>query len=205
MKKIQSPKAPALALVTKNWSLKAPAPALGAVGGQSYRNSLETHFFGWKKGVKNIQQKKKNICFLGSLEAVLLKAEAVLHPHLSIQYSCWHYVQSKQSSKLVYSNAMYSLTAPGRLATLDQQFKTHLVEKAFIFRRHMRKVTRWSFLKYFFRTLSLIWFRKQILDPFSQLKFSKHRPSGPMLSISRDVHMFVCLCVCLCVHFWGTV
>ena len=28
-------------------------------------------------------------------------------------------------------------------------------------------------------------------------KFSKHRPSGPMLSISQNVHMFVCLCVCL--------
>ena len=35
--------------------------------------------------------------------------------------------------------------------------------------------------------------------------FSKHRPSGPMLSISRNVHMFVCLSVCLFVHFWGTV
>ena len=28
------------------------------------------------------------------------------------------------------------------------------------------------------------------------LGFSKHWPSGPMLSISRNVHMFVCLCVC---------
>ena len=45
-------------------------------------------------------------------------------------------------------------------------------------------------------------------------RFSKHRPSGPMLwgpmlSISRNVHMFLCLCVCLSVclsvHFWGTV
>ena len=43
--------------------------------------------------------------------------------------------------------------------------------------------------------------------------FSKHRPSGPMLSISRyvrlSVRVFVCLSVCLCVcpsvHFWGTV
>ena len=31
--------------------------------------------------------------------------------------------------------------------------------------------------------------------------FSKHRPSGPMLCISLNVHMFVCLSV----HFWGTV
>ena len=31
--------------------------------------------------------------------------------------------------------------------------------------------------------------------------FSKHRPSGPMLSISRFVHMSVCLSVCLSVHF----
>ena len=30
-------------------------------------------------------------------------------------------------------------------------------------------------------------------------KFSKHRPSGLILSISRNVHMFVCLFVCLCV------
>ena len=35
--------------------------------------------------------------------------------------------------------------------------------------------------------------------------FSKHRPSGPMLSISQNVHISVCvsvcLCVCLSVHF----
>ena len=30
-------------------------------------------------------------------------------------------------------------------------------------------------------------------------KFSKHRPSGPMLSISQNVHICVCLCVCLSV------
>ena len=30
-------------------------------------------------------------------------------------------------------------------------------------------------------------------------KFSKHRPSGPMLSISRFVHMCVCVSVCLSV------
>ena len=28
--------------------------------------------------------------------------------------------------------------------------------------------------------------------------FSKHRPSGPMLSISQNFHMFVCLFVCVC-------
>ena len=33
------------------------------------------------------------------------------------------------------------------------------------------------------------------------LHFSKHRPSGPMLSITRNVHMFVCLFVCLSAHF----
>ena len=35
--------------------------------------------------------------------------------------------------------------------------------------------------------------------------FSKHRPSGPMLSISRNVRpsvcLSVCLSVCMCVHF----
>ena len=31
--------------------------------------------------------------------------------------------------------------------------------------------------------------------------FSKHRPSGPMLSISRNVRVCVCLSVCVCVHF----
>jgi hypothetical protein len=35
--------------------------------------------------------------------------------------------------------------------------------------------------------------------------FSKHRPSGPMLSISRNVRLSVCLSVCVSVHFWGTV
>ena len=29
--------------------------------------------------------------------------------------------------------------------------------------------------------------------------FSNHRPSGPMLSISRNVHIFVCVFVCLSV------
>ena len=28
--------------------------------------------------------------------------------------------------------------------------------------------------------------------------FSKHRPSGPMLSTSQNFHMFVCLFVCVC-------
>ena len=32
-------------------------------------------------------------------------------------------------------------------------------------------------------------------------QFSKHRPSGPMFSISQFVHMCVCVCVCLFVHF----
>ena len=31
--------------------------------------------------------------------------------------------------------------------------------------------------------------------------FSKHRPSGPIISISQNVHM--CVCVCLSVHFLG--
>ena len=38
------------------------------------------------------------------------------------------------------------------------------------------------------------------------IKFSKHRPSGPMLSISRFVLMSICVSVCLSVcSFWGTV
>ena len=31
--------------------------------------------------------------------------------------------------------------------------------------------------------------------------FSKHRPSGPMLSISQNVRPCVCLSVCVSVHF----
>ena len=34
---------------------------------------------------------------------------------------------------------------------------------------------------------------------------SKHRPSGPMLSISRFVHIYLCVCVRLCVHSLGSV
>ena len=30
-----------------------------------------------------------------------------------------------------------------------------------------------------------------------EMQFPKHRPSGPMLSISRNVHMCVCVSVCL--------
>ena len=33
-------------------------------------------------------------------------------------------------------------------------------------------------------------------------KFSKHRPSGPMLSISRDVRLCVCVSVCVCVFLF---
>ena len=40
---------------------------------------------------------------------------------------------------------------------------------------------------------------------FSQNLFSKHRPSGPMLFISQNVCLSVCVCVCLSVHFWSTV
>ena len=32
-------------------------------------------------------------------------------------------------------------------------------------------------------------------------QFSKHRPSGLILSISRNVHISVCVSVCLSVHF----
>ena len=38
-----------------------------------------------------------------------------------------------------------------------------------------------------------------ILIPGGQCPFSKHRPSGPMLSISRNVLMFVRVSVCLSV------
>ena len=42
------------------------------------------------------------------------------------------------------------------------------------------------------------WFSK---DMATLKKFLKNRPSGPILSISQNVHMFVCVCVCLCVDF----
>ena len=35
----------------------------------------------------------------------------------------------------------------------------------------------------------------KVLRQLQSEYFSKHRPSGPMLSISRNVHMFVCLSV----------
>ena len=38
-----------------------------------------------------------------------------------------------------------------------------------------------------------------VINKASYSSFSKHRPSGPMLSISRNVHMCVCLFVCLSV------
>ena len=42
------------------------------------------------------------------------------------------------------------------------------------------------------------------MNPTLALQFSKHRPSWPMLSISRNVRLSVCLSVCVSVHFWGT-
>ena len=36
-------------------------------------------------------------------------------------------------------------------------------------------------------------------------EFSKHRPFGPMLSISQFVHMCVCLSVCVCVSVYLSV
>ena len=40
--------------------------------------------------------------------------------------------------------------------------------------------------------------------PAATFSFSKHRPSGPMLSISRNVHLSARVSVRPCVHFWGT-
>ena len=44
-----------------------------------------------------------------------------------------------------------------------------------------------------------IFWRNINIQCFMTTCFSKHRPSGPMLSISQFVHMFVCLSVCLSV------
>ena len=56
------------------------------------------------------------------------------------------------------------------------------------------------------KTLQLKWairkFKRVII--VNKIWFSKHRPSGPMLSISRNVRLSVRLSVCLSVHFWGT-
>jgi hypothetical protein len=41
--------------------------------------------------------------------------------------------------------------------------------------------------------------KKLIQSAIAMKFFSKHRPSGPMLSISRNVRLCVCLCVCLSV------
>ena len=47
---------------------------------------------------------------------------------------------------------------------------------------------------------SLLKFQCTVLGAGLLKLFSKHRPSGPMLSISSFVHMFsVCLCVCFSV------
>ena len=43
------------------------------------------------------------------------------------------------------------------------------------------------------KNLVLLW----LYIIFTDIFFSKHRPSGPMLSISQNVHMCVCLSVCL--------
>ena len=53
---------------------------------------------------------------------------------------------------------------------------------------HVTSMGRWTFSQNF---CSLV-----LVQNF---RFSKHRPSGPMLSISRFVHMCVCLSVCLSV------
>ena len=42
--------------------------------------------------------------------------------------------------------------------------------------------------------VSVWWRRRSGMSPLP-MSFSKHRPSGPMLSISQLVHMFVCLSV----------
>ena len=47
-----------------------------------------------------------------------------------------------------------------------------------------------------------LWQKAQGAEMFlGVFKFSKHLPSGPMLSISRNVRLSVRLCVCVCVHF----
>ena len=55
-----------------------------------------------------------------------------------------------------------------------------------------------------YSSTSLVFFLSWSLNDFShgiqdQLGFSKHRPSGPMLYISRFIHICVCVCVGLCV------
>ena len=41
--------------------------------------------------------------------------------------------------------------------------------------------------------------------PTIVVSFSKHRPSGPMLSISRNVRLSVCPCVCSLLRYRLTV
>ena len=100
-------------------------------------------------------------------------------------------------------------------------------------RLHHQKISHF-FLFYFFWKLNILLFRNNLAGPVNLVKlawksrsqylfeknflafyiqpgqilvkrFSKHRPSGPMLSISRFVHMCVCVSVCvsvcLFVHF----
>ena len=57
-----------------------------------------------------------------------------------------------------------------------------------------------------FKTKTMFYVHHIFVNPDLKLKpFSKHRPSGPMLSMSRNVRLCVCpsVCpsVCLCVHF----
>ena len=58
----------------------------------------------------------------------------------------------------------------------------------------------WSFLKsnrnLFIYLIGQFLLSNNTVLGTSYLKFSKHRPSGPMLSISRNVRLSVCLSVC---------
>ena len=66
------------------------------------------------------------------------------------------------------------------------------LQQKFMFPDQMVSNWLWDKEKYRYCIKFNIAVPKTILNPFNQNKFSKHRPSGPMLSISRNVRLSVC-------------
>ena len=89
---------------------------------------------------------------------------------------------------------------PGLLIIfICKQSLTLMYEKPFQKYLHSKKLTYlFATVKVSFKDVIFFLSCEQLVisSKIGFKRFSKHRPSGPMLSISQNVRLFVCLCVC---------
>ena len=94
---------------------------------------------------------------------------------------------------------VYFLSKCGYYAGNKSQKCGYLTEKMRVLCGYFKRYNIFSSLSMHTKVLSFHSIHKLALPCPVKRVFSKHRPSGPMLSISRNVRPCVCLSVCLCV------